>query len=382
MILNSLYRAGRYEKQKEGYSAFIPACLPPVPPIDYSSDLPVALARAAGALGNLNGSIQTFPPPELFVSMYIRREAVLSSKIEGTQSSLQDLLAAEAQIFANDYHDDVYDVIDYVAAMKHGLEKVKSLPVSTPIIRAIHKKLLQNTRGSHLTPGELRIKQNWIGPSECTVHDAVFVPPPPSQVAHHMEELDGFIESNEDLPLLVKIGLVHAQFETIHPFRDGNGRVGRLIVTLMLCQSKVLEQPLLYISSFFNRHRQEYYDRLQSVRDEGRWEDWLLFFLRAVEEVSNHATITARKILEMREENRVLINAQFGRTVAYAHRVLDYLYGFPIVNVKMVQELIGTKYAPANALVARMVDCGLLQEITGWARNRHYRLQKYVEIFN
>ena len=375
-------RAGKYVRQSEGYEAFVPAPLPPNPSIEFTAELRDSLSRADRALGRLDGSIRTLPQPDLFISMYIRQEAVLSSRIEGTQSSLQDLLAAEAEIFASDYRGDVYEIINYIAAMNHGLQEIEHATVSTRMIREIHSKLIQNTRGSRLTLGEFRTDQNWIGPAGCRMHEAIFVPPPPSLVLEHMRELDWFMASEIDLPLLIKIGLVHAQFETIHPFLDGNGRVGRLIMTLLLCKSKVLEAPVLYLSWFFNRNRTEYYERLQSVRDEGKWEEWLIFFLQAVKEVSEHAATTARRILEMRESNRHVINEKFGRSAAVGHRILDRLYQFPFVRVNEVVELTGKTYASANSLVARMVDCGLLVEYTGWTRNRRYLLHNYVGLFN
>lgn len=382
MNLGILTRAGKYERQTEGYLAFNPSPLPPSPSIHFSVELQQALSRADSALGRLDGSIQILPQPNLFVSMYVRQEAVLSSRIEGTRSSLEDLLAAEAKITSGDRKSDVYEVVKYVAAMNYGLEQVKEAPVSTELIKEIHQRLLRNMRGSNLSPGELRSNQVWIGPPECRVSEADFVPPPPSQIVQHMQSLDEFVESNDRLPLLVKIGLIHSQFETIHPFRDGNGRIGRLIVTLLLCKNRVLAKPVLYLSWYFNRHRQQYYDRLQAVRDRGAWEEWLVFFLQAVEEVSVHAGTTARRILAMRERDREVINDKLGRAVANGHRLLDLLYEFPFVSVNEVQELIGTTYASANALVARMVECDLLREYTGRSRNRRYFLHGYVEIFN
>ena len=245
------------------------------------------LSQADLALGRLDGSIQTLPQPDLFVLMYIRKEAVLSSQIEGTQSSLQDLLAAEARIFAPNRPNDVDEVVNYISAMNHGISRLSELPVSIRLIREIHTKLLQGVRGSHLTPGEVRTSQNWIGPAGCTLHEALFVPPPPHQVMQDMSQLERFIHVDTALPLLVKIGLVHAQFETIHPFLDGNGRVGRLLITFLLCEQRVLLKPVLYLSYFFKQHRQQYYEELQSVRDNGTWEQWLTFFLSGIVEVSN-----------------------------------------------------------------------------------------------
>ena len=313
--------------------------------------------------------------------MYVRKEAVLSSQIEGTQSSLQDLLAAEAKIFAPNRANDVDEVVNYVSAMNHGLRRLPELPVSIRLIREIHAKLLQGARGSHLTPGELRIGQNWIGPAGCTLHEALFVPPPPHQVAQDMAQLERFIHADTGLPLLVKIGLAHSQFETIHPFLDGNGRVGRLLITFLLCEQEVLQKPVLYLSHFFKQHRQQYYEELQSVRDGGTWERWLTFFLRGVVEVSGQATDTARRILALREEHRRVITENFGRSAGNGYRVLERLYEHPIVSVGDVQDLIGTTYPTANNLVARMTDSRILREFTKQARNRAFMYQSYVDLF-
>ena len=375
-------RAGTYRRQPGGYRAFIPAPLPPDPPVKITGELQVLLSQADRALGRLDGSIQTLPYPDLFVLMYVRKEAVLSSQIEGTQSSLQDLLAAEARIFAPNRASDVGEVVNYVGAMNHGLKRLSEIPVSIRLVREIHAKLLQDTRGSHLTPGELRSSQNWIGPAGCTLHEALFVPPPPHQIAQDMSQLERFIHADTDLPLLVKIGLAHAQFETIHPFLDGNGRVGRLLITFLLCEQGVLQKPVLYLSWFFKQHRQQYYDELQSVRDAGTWERWLTFFLRGVVEVSGQATDTARRIISLREEHRRVITDNFGRAAANGHRVLEHIYEYPIVSVSNVQRLTGTTYTAANNLVARMADCGILHEFTGQTRNRRFRYQNYIDLFH
>lgn len=375
-------RAGRYVRQPTGYRAFLPAPLPPIPPIHLEGELQILLSQADRALGRLDGSIHTLPHPDLFVYMYVRKEAVLSSQIEGTQSSLQDLLAAEAQILAPDRPQDVAEVVNYVDAMNFGLERLASLPVSVRLIREIHERLLAHGRGSRLTPGELRTSQNWIGPGGCTLNEAIFVPPPPDEVPNTLAALEKFIRSDSDLPLLVKIGLAHAQFETIHPFLDGNGRVGRLLITFLLCEQQVLGKPVLYLSYYFKRYRAEYYDRLQAVRDRGAWEEWLTFFLRGVAEVSGEATETARRILALREEHRSAITAKLGRAAANGHRVLEHLYERPIVSVKEVQELIGSSYQAANQLIAKMAEQGILSEITGQSRNRRFRYQRYIDLFS
>ena len=313
--------------------------------------------------------------------MYVRKEAVLSSQIEGTQSSLQDLLAAEAKILTPNRPNDVAEVINYVSAMNYGLERLTSLPLSTRLICDIHGELLQGVRGSHLTPGELRSTQNWVGPAGCTLNEATFVPPPPSELGQAMSLLEKFIRDDTRLPLLIKIGMVHAQFETIHPFLDGNGRVGRLLITFLLCQQDVLTKPVLYLSYFFKLHRQQYYEELQAVRDDGTWEQWLAFFLRGVVAVSEQSTYTVRRILALREEHRRVITENFGRAAANGHRVLDHIYSHPVVSVDDVRELIGTTYSTANNLIARLVEYGILHEFTGRVRHRAFRYQSYINLF-
>ncbi|MDW7761888.1 MAG: Fic family protein [Acidobacteriota bacterium] len=379
---SSTYRAGRYVQQSAGYRAFIPNPLPPDPAVVISPDIQVLLSKADRALGRLDGSIQTLPHPDLFVYMYVRKEAVFSSQIEGTQSSLQDLLAAEARILTSDRPQDVDEVVNYVRAMNYGLKRLKDLPVSVRLIREIHAKLLKGVRGQHHTPGEIRTTQNWIGPGGCTLQEATFVPPPPHEVAHHLSELERFLHSDTPLPMLVRIGLAHVQFETIHPFLDGNGRVGRLLIAFLLCQQEILLKPVLYLSHFFKQHRQEYYDQLQSVRNRGTWEDWLTFFLRGVIEVSKQATETARCILTLRETHRATITEKFGRAAGNGHRVLEHLYEHPIVSVKIIQDLIGTTYAAANDLVSKFVGSEILQEITGQARNRRFMYRRYIDLFH
>jgi len=375
-------RSGRYLRQPTGYSAFFPEPLPPNPPVDISSEIQVLLSQADRALGRLDGSISTLPNPDLFVFMYVRKEAVLSSQIEGTQSSLQDVLAAEAKVLSPDGPKDVDEVVNYVHAMNHGLASLDRLPLSVRLFKEIHEKLLSGVRGSHLTPGEIRTSQNWIGPNGCTLNDALFVPPPPTEVARCLSELEKFIHSDSDLPLLVKIGLAHAQFETIHPFLDGNGRIGRLLITFLLCEQEVLLKPVLYLSYYFKRHRSEYYDRLQAIRDNGAWEEWLIFFLKGVVEVSKQATETARKILALRENHRDAITNALPRTAANGHKLLEFLYKTPIVSVADVKELIGTEYPAANDLVSRFNELEILLEITGQARNRKFHYREFIQIFN
>lgn len=359
----------------------MPTKLPPNPPVHVTGKLQALLSQADRALGRLDGSIQTLPNPDLFVYMYVRKEAVLSSQIEGTQSSLQDLLAAEAKVLSADLPRDVDEVINYFDAMNHGVARLSELPVSVRLIREIHARLLKGVRGSRLTPGELRASQNWIGSSGCTLREASFVPPPPHEVPALLGALETFIHTADELPLLVKIGLAHAQFETIHPFLDGNGRVGRLLITFLLCEQEILTKPVLYLSHFFKRHRSEYYERLQAVRDRGEWEEWLAFFLTGVTEVSGEATETARRIIVLRESHRAAITERLGRAAANGFRILEHLYEKPVLSVKHVQTLTGTTYPAANDLVAKLVEVGILSEITGQSRNRQFLYREYLDLF-
>lgn len=375
-------RAGRYVRQPAGYSAFIPAALPPEPPMVIAGELQRLLSEADRELGRLDGAILTLPNPDLFVFMYVRKEAVLSSQIEGTQSSLQDLLAVEASLFDDMLPRDVNEVVNYVRAMNHGLARLEALPVSVRLIREIHAELMQGgVRGSNLTPGELRVTQNWIGPAGMTLREATFVPPPADMVPECLADLERFLHSEDALPQLVQVGLAHAQFETIHPFLDGNGRVGRLLITFLLTERDLLSRPALYLSHYFKCHRAEYYDRLQAVRDNGAWEEWLAFFLRGVAEVSREAVATARAILEMRERFRGLITERMGRAAANGHRVMDRLFDQPMVTVATVRDWLGVTPAAANNLVNRLTDLGLLREITGYARNRRFRFDPYLRVF-
>ncbi len=374
-------RAGRYVRQPTGYRAFLPAPLPPDPPIRLEGRLQTLLSQADLALGRLDGSITTLPSPDLFVAMYVRKEAVLSSQIEGTQSSLQDLLAAEAQLFADTTPKDVNEVINYVRAMNRGLERLRELPVSVRLICEIHAELLRNVRGQHATPGELRRSQNWIGPAGCTLAEATFVPPPADAVPEALSQWEKFLHTADEIPLLIKIGLTHAQFETIHPFLDGNGRLGRLLITFLLTERGVLHKPVLYLSHYFKRHRQAYYDHLQNIRDTGDWESWLEFFLQGIAEVSIEAAKTARQILQLREQHRLAITKSLGRAAGNGHRVLDRLYERPIVSVNEVQEIIGTTYAAANQLVQRLTELGILTEITGYRRHRRFAYEPYIQLF-
>lgn len=367
--------------QSTGYRAFIPAGLPPDPDIHLDAEMQDLLSRADRALGRLDGSIQTLPNPGLFIFMYVRKEAVLSSQIEGTQSSLNDVLEAEARVFDPDRPKDVGEVLNYVRAMDYGLGRLPELPVSVRLIREIHERLLSGVRGSHARPGELRTTQNWLGPEGCSLSEATFVPPPPRELGSALSALERFIHSDDPMPLLVRIGLAHAQFETIHPFLDGNGRVGRLLITLLLCEQQILQTPVLYISHYFKRYRDDYYARLQGIRDAGDWEAWLKFFLKGIAEVAAEATETARRIVALREAHRAMITSEFGRVAGNGLTVLEKLYERPLISVSDIAALTGVSFTSASKLMNRFIEHDLLTEITGQARNRLFRYGAYINLF-
>ncbi len=369
-------RAGRYVRQQTGYAAYIPAALPPRPPIDLATLAPI-LSAADQAIGRLDGVSRTLPNPDLFVAMYVRREAVLSSQIEGTQSSLDDVLAYELDAGATRLPLDVEAVFNHVAAMNYGLERLVTLPLSLRLIREIHERLMAGVRGAEKSPGEFRRSQNWIGPPGATLQDASFVPPPPREMLESLGNLELFLHEPGRLPALVHAGVAHAQFETIHPFLDGNGRVGRLLITFLLVHGGVIGRPLLYLSHYLKRHRTEYYDRLTSIRQDGDWEGWIAFFLQGVAATAEEATRTAAAILELRERDREAV----GALGASAFRLLDLLYDRPLVNVNSVATALNVSWPTADKLIRRFEDQGILQEITGQRRNRVFRYGPYLALF-
>jgi Fic family protein len=367
-------RAGRFVTQLRGYKAFEPAPLPPSPPLRIEGELALLHAAASTALGRLDGVTGILPNPDLFVAMYVRQEAVLSSQIEGTQASLTDVLKFEAG--GEERVRDVAEVVNYVSAMNHGLKRLAEFPLSLRLIKEIHGVLLQGVRGQNREPGEFRRSQNWIGPAGCTLNDAMFVPPPPEILLDVLGQLEIFLH-DESLPPLVHAGLAHAQFETIHPFLDGNGRVGRLLITFLLCKRTVLSKPLLYLSHYLKRHRAEYYDRLQAIRVSGAWEEWTQFFLRGVLEVAQEAHVTAGKILQLQKQHREKLSESGANMI----RALDALFESPIVTPRYLEQRLNVTYATANNIVARMVDLGILKESTGFKRNRRFEFTPYLALF-
>ena len=373
-------RAGKYVKQGTGFKAFIPAPLPPIPPVALDAELTRLLSEADRSLGRLDGIGSVLPNPDLFVAMYVRQEAVLSSQIEGTQSSLEDVLQFEVDAKGADVPKDVEEVVNYVRAMNFGIQRLEKLPLSLRLIREIHAELLKGTRGAHRTPGEFRRTQNWIGSAGANLANATFVPPPVPEMKEALHKFEQFLH-DDSLPVLIQTGLAHAQFETIHPFLDGNGRVGRLLITFLLCERKVLHRPLLYLSHYLKMHRAEYYDRLMAIRNDGNWEAWLKFFLRGVGEVSQEAIETARRIFALRDEHRQAINKSMGSSAGSALRLLDYLYEQPIISVRLVEKHLKSSFVTANKMVEQFIKLDILNETTGRQRNRRYAYAPYLALF-
>ena len=316
------------------------------------------------------------PDPELFVSMYVRQEAVLSSQIEGTESSLDDVLTFELDPTTSPSPADVVEVENYVRAIYYGLDRIKVLPLSLRLIREIHGVLLEGVRGADKLPGEFRSSQNWIGPANATLDRATFVPPPAHEMWQSLDNFERFLH-DDMFPPLIHAGIAHAQFETIHPFLDGNGRVGRLLITLLLCHRGVLRQPVLYLSLFLMRNRGEYYARLSGVHDRGDWEGWLAYFLHGIIATAQEAADTARAIVEFRAAHQMLVRDE--GLARHGLRLLDLLFSRPVVNVRWVQEELDVTFPTASSLLARFEAVGILQETTGRKRNRRFRYSPYVE---
>jgi len=360
--------------------AFIPPALPPVPMVQMDK-LYGPLERANRALGRLDGIASILPDTPLFLYMYIRKEALLSSQIEGTQSSLSDLLLFENEEAPGVPINDVVEVSNYVAAMNHGLERIRGgFPISLRLMREIHEVLLARGRGATKQPGEFRHSQNWIGGTR--PGNAQFVPPPPESVLDLMSDLEAFIHADTPaVPTLVKAGLVHVQFETIHPFLDGNGRLGRLLITLLLCDKGILKEPILYLSLYFKTHRRYYYDLLQRVREDGDWEAWIEFFLDGITETSLQAADAARQILSLFEDDRAKIET-LGRPATSALRVHQLLQQKPIIAIPDAARETGMSSPTVAKSIQHLRDLGLLREITGKQRGRMFVYSDYLGILS
>ena len=365
----------------EKAQAFIPSPLPPVPPIDWSPDLRKKFDQALLALGRLDSVSTLLPETSLFIYTYVRKEAVLSSQIEGTQSSLSDLLLFELDQQPGVPLDDVQEVSNYVAALDHGLARLRDgFPLSLRLIKEMHEKLLSKGRGSDKSPGEFRRSQNWIGRTR--PGNAVFVPPPPENVQECMGALELFLHDQpEHTPVLLKAALAHVQFETIHPFLDGNGRLGRLLITLLLCVEKVLKAPMLYLSLYFKTHRSRYYELLNEIRNTGNWEAWLDFFADAVIETATQAVDTVQRLLALAEEDRKRIQT-LGRISSSVQVVHHAMMERPIASPVWLKKKTGLSLTTVGTSLDRLEGLGIVKELTGQKRNRFYGYTRYIEILN
>lgn len=358
----------------DGHLAFVPNSLPPN--LEWDSRFSASVSKADHALGVLSGIGENLPNPHLLIYPFIRKEAVLSSRIEGTQSTFSDLLMFEAT--SREEGKDVKEVFNYVRAMEHGLERSEKLPMSLRLIREIHGILMEGVRGEDSKPGEFRREPNWIGAQGCQLSEATFVPPPVPQMYEELDKFERFLHTDIQLPPLVQLAMIHYQFEAIHPFLDGNGRIGRLLIVFFLCQRRLLSQPLLYISAFLERNHQAYYDYLLGVSQKGAWRQWIAFFLDAVTEQSIDAVERSRRLLSLQDDYRRLVqDKQLSPT---AQRLSDYIFERPLVRTKRVQQSLGISWSGANKAIQSLVDIEILTEITGRKRNRIYAAPEIMQI--
>ncbi len=365
----------------EAVRAFVPSPLPPVPALELSATLQAALERATLALGRLDSMSLLLPDPQRFLYAYVRREAVLSSQIEGTQSSLSDLLLFELNELPGTPFDDVVEVSNYVAALEHGMARLaEGFPLCNRLLREMHVHLMSRGRGADKTPGEFRRSQNWIGGTR--PGNARFVPPPPQEVEPCMAALEAFIQvQNYDMPVLLKAALAHVQFETIHPFLDGNGRLGRLLIALLLHEAGALRQPLLYLSLYLKQHRSLYYELLGRVRTEGDWEAWVIFFLEGVEQTAQSAVQTARRLADLFAQDVARVQAS-GRGASTALRVLDLLRQRPLTTLRQLAPSADITFPTASKAMVALVGLGIARELTGQRRNRVFVYDAYLAILN
>lgn len=367
--------AGRVIKTLTGYWAFIPA--PPPPPIIYDPSLTLLLSQADTALSELSGIGSVLPNPDLLIAPYVKREAVASSRIEGTQADLSDLLLDEIEPKRTPPGSDVYEVRNYVAALNLGIEKLRDLPLATRLIRDLHRVLMQGVRGEEKTPGEFRRTQNWIGPPGSTLATATYVPPPPDEMMECLKHWERFVNERGTLPDLIQCAILHEHFEAIHPFLDGNGRIGRLLITLFLMERNRLSKPLLYLSSYIEQHKRDYYDLLQRIRTDGDWTSWIRYFLTAARDTARGAIMQSQGILRLRDEYR--------RKLGMAHRelaLLDSLFINPYTTVARASKLLGVTHPTARKSIDFLVQLGMLEESTGREWGRTWLARPILKIVN
>jgi len=368
--------AGRILRHEKNYVAFVPHDLPPK--LEPSWVLSERLSRADRALSELAGIAQSLPNPNLLVSPFMRREAVLSSRIEGTQASLSDLFLFESAKLLTPEASDVKEVSNYVDAMKYGLKRLKEFPLSLRFICELHGVLLRRVRGDSTTPGQFRTSQNWIGPAGCTLNNAVFVPPPVPEMKQALHQFERYLYKSSEFPPLIRMALIHYQFEAIHPFIDGNGRIGRLLISLLLCHEKVIAHPLLYLSAYFERHRDEYYGHLLAVSREGAWEKWIEFFLNGIAEQALDAKNRIDHLHSLWQQHRAAVSR--ARSSALLLRLIEYLMESPVITIPLAAKLLRVTQKSAALNVNKLVDLGILEEVSGRERKRIYLCEPVVKV--
>ncbi len=372
-------RAGNYKRNLSGdleYKSFCPSPLPPDPPVELGEDIAFLLAKASWSIGVLEGVSQQVPDIDLFVSMYVRKEALLSSQIEGTQATLDDILDPNIEENTNRH---VGDVVNYVKASQYAKDRLEELPISNRLFREIHGTLMQDVRGEEQNPGEFRRSQNWIGPQGSTLKNARYIPPNPQDMIEAMSDLEKFLHADDDLDPLVKIGLAHYQFETIHPFLDGNGRVGRLLISLFLRERKILSHETLYISYFLKRNRIEYYDRLMEVRMKGNFEQWVRFFLLAIYESAEDAVQTIDALVALHKKNDAALEKK-GKAAQTIRKVFKYLESNPIIDIKKTSTDLGISFNAVSNAVKYLTELGILRQTESGQRNRVFSYEEYLQI--
>lgn len=373
-------RSGCFITQLTGHKAFIPNPLPFNPSIILDEDMQDLLAEANSAIAKLDAMGYLAPKLEHILAMYIRKEALLSSQIEGTQATLEDIFNYEGNVSIKN-PDDVEEVVNYIKALKYGMQRLQEFPMSIRLIKEIHAILLQNTRGKDKTPGELRKTQNWIGPPGSTLKTATFIPPPPQEALKALGELELYLHKDSKSPLLINCALIHYQFETIHPFLDGNGRIGRLLITFYLYWRKALKLPLLYLSYFLKVHRQEYYDRLNLARQKGDLEQWVQFFLKGVIWTCESSLETIKNVLSIQEKHKkILIQKRVSSPHAIA--LLDHLFEKPILSIKEIAGHLSISFPTAKSLTMQFENLGILKEITGKKRDQRFAYQEYLALLS
>jgi len=372
-------RSGIFKTNLSGdlaYKSFVPSSLPPNPSVEMTDEMINLLIRANAQITVLNDLAQRIPNVDLFVSMYIRKEALMSSQIEGTQATLEDVLDP---LIEKNTNQNIADVINYIKATEYAVERLKSLPLSNRMLRETHKILMKEVRGQERTPGEFRHSQNWIGAKDSTIKTARYIPPKPEDMIQAMNDLEKYIHDNDEGDLLVKVALLHYQFETIHPFLDGNGRIGRLLITLFLMDKKLLSTPALYISYYLKKNRMEYYDRLMEVRNKGDYEQWVYFFLQAVEDTAKDAISRIYELAKLHEKNVELIS-NMGRSSANIRRVFDYLESHPIIEIKKTSEILEMSYNTISSAVEKLIEANILVQQGAGMRNRTFAYEGYLGI--